>query len=127
MFGRRATCTGVTRPCSLPSGPPVPTTDKAIALRALPEPRSEQQDVGRSSLVQDGCLLRAVRPRLPGRQRRRQRRLPWPQRAARLPAVARRRLHLAAPDLPVAAARRRLRRGGLLLDPARLRHARGLL
>src|SRR5919198_4584928 len=36
MFGRRETCTGVTRPCSLPSGPRVPTSDKAIALRALP-------------------------------------------------------------------------------------------
>ena len=53
-------------------------------------------------------------------------RLPGPDREARLPAVARRRLHLAAADLPVAAARRRLRHRRLLPHPPRLRDDRGL-
>jgi hypothetical protein len=53
-------------------------------------------------------------PRLLRRQRRRHRRLPRADREARLPAVARRRLHLAAAVLPVAAARRRLRHRRLL-------------
>ena len=50
-------------------------------------------------------------------------RLPRADREARLPAVARRRLHLAAADVPLAAARRRLRHRRLLRDPPRLRHA----
>ena len=58
------------------------------------------------------------------RQRRRLGRLPRADREARLPAVARRRLHLAAAVLQVAAARRRLRHLRLLHDPARLRHGR---
>ena len=41
-------------------------------------------------------------------------------------AVARGRLHLAAADVPLAAARRRLRHRRLLRDPPRLRHRRGL-
>ena len=60
-------------------------------------------------MVQAGGLLRDPHPRLLRRQRRRLRRLPRPDREARLPAVARHRLHLAAAVLPVAAARRRLR------------------
>ena len=50
----------------------------------------------RAALVQDRRLLRDPHPRLLRRQRRRLRRLPRPDREARLPAVARRRLHLAA-------------------------------
>ena len=49
-----------------------------------------------------------------------------PDGQARLPPVARRRLHLAAADVPLAAAGRRLRHRRLLLDPSRLRHGRGL-
>ena len=52
------------------------------------------------------------------------RRLPRPDREARLPAVARRRRHLAAADVRVAAARRRLRHRRLLHDPPRLRDGR---
>ncbi len=48
------------------------------------------------------------------RQRRRLRRLPRAEREARLPPVARDRLHLAAADVPVAAAGRRLRHRRLL-------------
>ena len=62
--------------------------------------------------------------RLLRRQRRRLRRLPRADREARLPAVARRRLHLAAAVLHLAAARRRLRHRRLLHDPPRLRHGR---
>ena len=47
-------------------------------------------------------LLRDPPARLLRRQRRRVRRLPRADREARLPAVARRRLHLAAADVPVA-------------------------
>ena len=48
-----------------------------------------------------------------------------PDREARLPPVARDRLHLAAAVLRVAAARRRLRHRRLLRGPPRLRHGRG--
>ena len=75
-------------------------------------------------MVQDGGLLRDPHARVLRRQRRRLRRLPRPDREARLPAVARRRLHLAAAVLPVAAARRRLRHRRLLPDPPRLRDRR---
>ena len=63
--------------------------------------------------------------RLLRRQRRRLGRLPRADREARLPPVARRRLHLAAAVLRLAAARRRLRHRRLLHDPPRLRHGRG--
>ena len=75
----------------------------------------------RAALVQDGGLLRDPHPRLLRRQRRRRRRLPRADREARLSAVARRRLRLAAADVSVAAARRRLRHRRLLRHPSRLR------
>ena len=50
----------------------------------------------RSRLVQAGRLLRGPRPLLPGQQRRRRRRPQGPHRQAGLPAVAGRRLPLAA-------------------------------
>ena len=78
------------------------------------------------ALVQDGRLLRDPHARVLRRQRRRLRRLPRPAAEARLPAVARDRLHLAAAVLSVAAAGRRLRHRGLLRDQPRLRHGRGL-
>ena len=53
------------------------------------------------------------------RQRRRLRRPARPDRQARLPAVARRRLHLAAADVSVAAPRRRLRHRRLLRTSTR--------
>ena len=57
---------------------------------------------------------------------RRLRRPARPDRAARLPAVARRRLPLAAAVLRLAAARRRLRHPRLLQGAARVRHGRRL-
>ena len=75
-------------------------------------------------MVQDGRLLRDPHARVLRRERRRVRRLPRPDREARLPAVAGRRRDLAAAVLQVAAARRRLRHLRLLHDPARLRHGR---
>ena len=78
------------------------------------------------ALVQAGGLLRDPHPRLLRRQRRRLRRLPRADREARLPAVARRRLHLAAADVRVAAQGRRLRHRRLLRDPSRLRDGRRL-
>ena len=81
---------------------------------------------GRPALVQARGLLRDPHPRLLRRQRRRLGRPPRADREARLPAVARHRLHLAAADVPVAAPRRRLRHRRLLRDPPRLRHGRGL-
>ena len=59
-------------------------------------------------------------------QRRRLGRLPRPHAEARLPAVARHRLHLAAAVLPVAASRRRLRHRRLLRHQPGLRRRRGL-
>ena len=67
-------------------------------------------------------LVRGVR-RL---QRRRHRRPARADREARLPAVARRRLPVAAAVLPLAAARRRLRRQRLHRRAARVRHDRRL-
>ena len=58
----------------------------------------------RPELVPVGRLLRDPRPRVRRRQRRRHRRLRRAHRPARLPPVARRRLHLAAADVPVAVA-----------------------
>src|SRR3954451_6933669 len=80
----------------------------------------------RPALVQARGLLRDPPSRLLRRQRRRLRRLPRPHREARLPCVARRRLHLAAADVRLPAARRRLRHRGFLRDPPRLRDRRGL-
>ncbi len=77
-------------------------------------------------MVQDGGLLRDPPARLLRRQRRRLGRLSRADRQARLPAVARRRLPLAAAVLPEPAARRRLRHRRLLRDPPGLRHGRGL-
>ncbi len=84
---------------------------------------SEHVVRGGPAVVQAGGLLRDPHPRLLRRQRRRLRRLPRADREARLPAVARHRLHLAPADVPVAAAGRRLRHLRLLLDPPRLRDA----
>ena len=78
------------------------------------EPRVDHDDD--PALVQGRGLLRAARARVQGRQRRRHRRLLGPDQPARLPQGARRRLPLAPAVLPVAAARRRLRRRRL---PAR--------
>ena len=63
----------------------------------------------RPALVQGRDHLRGARPRLLRQRRRRHRRLPRPDREARLPAGPRRHRDLAAAVLPVAAARRRLR------------------
>ena len=56
---------------------------------------------GRAAVVQARGVLRDPHPRLLRRQRRRLGRLPRTDREARLPAVARHRLHLAAPLLPL--------------------------
>ena len=80
---------------------------------------------GRPALVQARRLLRDPHPRLLRRQRRRLRRFPRAHREARLPPVARDRLHLAAAVLRLAAARRRLRHLRLLRRASRLRHGRG--
>ena len=77
-------------------------------------------------MVQARGLLRDPHPRLLRRERRRLRRLPRADREARLPPVARDRLHLAAADVRLPAARRRLRHRRLLRDPPRLRDGRGL-
>ena len=80
----------------------------------------------RSAVVQEGGLLRDPPARVLRRQRRRLRRLPRARREARLPAVARRRLPVAAPVLPEPAPRRRLRHRRLLRHPSGLRQRRGL-
>ena len=89
---------------------PLPVARQAARARGARQPRG----VTRPALVQAGGLLRGPGPRVRRQQRRRHRRLPRPHREARLPAVARRRLPLAAAVLPVAAARRRLRHLRLL-------------
>ena len=66
-----------------------------------------------AGLVQDRRLLRAAHARVLRLLRRRHRGLPRAPPEARLPGVARRRLHLAPAVLSLAAARRRLRRRGL--------------
>ena len=77
-------------------------------------------------MVQGRPHLRGARPRVPGLERRRHRRLPRPDLAARLHRRARRHRDLAAAVLPLPAARRRLRHGRLphrqpgLRDAARL-------
>src|SRR5205085_8654303 len=97
------------------------TFDDADSLTPRREPRAGARVAaaplvrGRPGLVQEGGLLRDPHPRLPRRLRRRQRRLPGPGREARLPAVARDQLHLAAADVPVAAPGRWLRHQRLLL------------
>ena len=105
---------------------PSPTCSLASSRAAAPTPGPAEQPVvrGRPAVVQARGLLRDPHPRLLRRQRRRLRRLPRPDREARLPAVARDRLHLAAAVLPVAAARRRLRHLRLHQGPPRLRHGR---
>ena len=99
---------------------------RAPGGRVVPD-MSEQQWFERdAALVQDGRLLRDPHPRLLRRERRRLRRLPRADRQARLSPVDRRRLRLAAADVQLAAARRRLRHRRLLLDPSRLRDGRRL-
>ena len=78
------------------------------------------------ALVQDVDLLRDPHAWVLRRQRRRLGRLPRPHREARLPAVARHRLHLAPAVLPEPAARRRLRHRRLLRHPSGLRDGRRL-
>src|SRR6266576_884124 len=75
----------------------------------------------RPAVVQAGRLLRDPHPRVLRRQRRRLGRFPRADRQARLPRVARCRLPLAAADVRVAPARRRLRHLELLLPAPRLR------
>ena len=112
---RRATTSG-----SIPAGSPGAHPARRHVSSQRPRPLVR----GRAAVVQDGGLLRDPHAGVLRRQRRRLRRLPRADREARLPAVAGRRLHLAAAVLQVAAARRRLRHRGLLHDPARLRHGR---
>ena len=69
-------------------------------------------------------VLRGVRPGLSRCLGRRQRRPARADQLARLPAVARHRLPLAAADLRFADARRRLRHERLRHRPSRLRRAR---
>ena len=66
---------------------------------------SESRQLVRAAavVVQDGCLLRGPSARVLRRERRRLRRLPRAHRQARLPAMARDRLRLAAAVLSVAA------------------------
>ena len=80
----------------------------------------------RPAVVQARGLLRDPHPGLLRLERRRLGRPARHPGQARLPAVARRRLHLAAADVRKPAARRRLRHRGLLCDPPRLRHGRRL-
>ena len=92
--------------------------------RRRPVPRHRREPTPR--LVQDGGVLRGAGAVVPGLQRRRHRRLQGPDREARLPAVAGRRLPVGAAVLHLAAARRRLRRRRLHQHPPRVRHGRGL-
>ena len=102
-------------------------TSCAWSRETTPMSRAAGQLVrARPAVVQARGLLRDPHPRLLRRQRRRHRRLPRADREARLPPVARDRLHLAAADVRLAAARRRLRHRRLQRDPPRLRHRRGL-
>ncbi len=80
----------------------------------------------RSAVVPACGLLRDSSARVLRRKCRWVRRLPRVDRKARLPAVARRRLHLAPADVPLAASRRRLRHRRLLRHPSRLRDPRRL-
>ena len=84
---------------------------RASALDQRPEPTGHlpRRPVRSSDarLVQDRGLLRGAGAVVPRRQRRRHRRLQGPDREARLPAVARRRLPVGAAVLHLAAARRR--------------------
>ena len=116
---RRAASTGGSAATTSASSPAAPTCctsphdrprRRTAADHAQPAPLVR----GRPAVVQERGLLRDPHPRVLRRQRRRLRRLPRADREARLPAVARRRLHLAAAVLPVAAARRRLRHRRLL-------------
>ena len=79
---------------------------------------------GRAAVVQARGVLRDPHPRLLRRQRRRLGRLPRPDREARLPPVARHRLHLAAARSTDPPARRRLRHRRLHHGPSRLRQRR---
>ena len=80
----------------------------------------------RPSVVQGRHHLRVARPRVPGQQQRRHRRLPGTHSEARLRPGSRRHLHLAPAVLPVSAARRRLRHLQLSRRAPELRHAGGL-
>ena len=88
--------------------------------------RHHRRQGRRSALVQGRDHLPAARAGLPRQQRRRHRRLPRPDREARLHQGSRRHRHLAAAVLSVAAARRRLRHRRLPRRPSGLRHARRL-
>ena len=91
-----------------------------------PGPRREPPAAGdrrRGALVQGRDHLRGAGPRLPRQQRRRDRRLPGPDREARLHPRPRRHRDLAPAVLPVAAPRRRLRHRRLHRRPPRLRDA----
>ena len=90
-------------------------------VRATPPAKDRDPDWFKRAVFYE-VLVRGV-PRL---QRRRHRRPRGPDREARLPAVARRRLPLAAAVLRLAAARRRLRHRRLHDGPAGVRHRRRL-
>ena len=97
--------------------PALPAPERTVTERAAERHWFES----RPAVVQARGLLRDPHPRLLRRQRRRRRRLPRADRQARLPPVARDRLHLAAADVHLPAAGRRLRHRRLLPDPPRLR------
>ena len=119
--------------CTLPRRPHPPTRPEGL-LRSddRSRPRLPHRPLRaaaarhRPGVVQARRLLRGPRPRLRRQQRRRRRRPARHDRQARLPAVARRRLPLAAAVLRLAAARRRLRRQRLHRGAARVRRHRGL-
>ena len=119
---------GGRRPVRAPRPGRCPATSCTCAALTGPEgervDRHERARPDRRALVPAGRLLRGLRPGLLRRQRRRHRRPPGPDREARLPGVAGRRLPLAAALLPVAPARRRLRHQRLLHHPPRVRQPR---
>ena len=101
--GGATSCTSDESELSTPTTSRVRTPTAPSPQPRSPRPRSRPVVRVRPAVVQARGLLRDPHPRLLRRQRRRHGRLPRPDREARLPAVARRRLHLAAADVPVAA------------------------
>ena len=106
---RRAMSVGPPTLTHLLAREPRPTAAAGRPRHRPPAPKPGLPVVrGRAAVVQARGLLRDPHPRLLRRQRRRLGRLPRADREARVPPVARDRLHLAAALLRVAAARRRL-------------------
>ena len=106
------------------AAPPMPCHTRQ---RTPDEPQSTvRRAPTRPGVVQARRLLRGPRAGVRRLQRRRHRRPARAGRQARLPGVARHRLPVAAAVLPLAAARRRLRRQRLHRRAARVRHHRRL-